>query len=619
VETCADCQQALEELTGTAAPRTVAEGPGQEESGADFLRRLEQEPQPCALPSPGEKQPPGRRDAALPKHLLPGEPTAEEQGAGLPGRRAVRVAFLPAASPQTADEVPALLRKRLRIAFLIAAVALGSSLPLTLVNIAWMGSSAPGVVWQSFALFGVLTCIALAMAVLLLGKRPLSLGQLRAIELVMVGMGVVYCVWKQSSYLESTVFLTGLQSKAWPLLASYHSLPWFALLAMYGLFVPTTWRRCAVVVAVLALCPFVVLAVDLTQPRWQSESRHLVPYLTILGSWVAVGAGVAVYGSHHIAVLQQEASAARRLGQYRLQRRLGAGGMGEVYLAEHALLRRPCAVKLIRPERAGDPATLKRFEREVQAMAALTHPNTAEVYDYGHAADGTFYYVMEYLPGLSLEELVARHGPLLPERAVHLLRQVCAALHEAHAAGLVHRDVKPGNVLVCERGGLADVAKLLDFGLVRGHGLDSDAQKLTRQGAIAGTPAYMSPEQAAGREDVDGRTDIYSLGAVAYFLLTGQPPFVRQTAVQTLAAHLGEPVVAPDRLRPEVPADLQAVMLRCLEKEPARRFQEAESLEKALGQCGCAGRWTQQQAAAWWRAATASPRQKTQAPAERVS
>jgi serine/threonine-protein kinase len=256
-----------------------------------------------------------------------------------------------------------------------------------------------------------------------------------------------------------------------------------------------------------------------------------------------------------------------------------------VYLAEHSLLRRPCAIKLIRPERAGDPATLKRFEREVQAMAALTHPNTAEVYDYGHAADGTFYYVMEYLPGPSLEELIKQHGPLPPERAVHLLRQVCAALQEAHAAGLVHRDVKPGNVLVCERGGLADVAKLLDFGLVRGHGLDSDDAKLTQQGAIAGTPAYMSPEQAAGREDVDGRSDIYSLGAVAYFLLTGQPPFVRGSAVQTLAAHLGEPVVPPDRLRADVPADLQAVVLRCLEKEPARRFARAADLAEALAGC----------------------------------
>src|SRR5262249_9540433 len=198
-------------------------------------------------------------------------------------------------------------------------------------------------------------------------------------------------------------------------------------------------------------------------------------------------------------------------------------------------------------------------EREVQATATLSHPNTVEIFDYGHAEDGTFYYVMEYLPGLTLEQLVQRHGPLPPARSVHLLRQVCGALSEAHAAGLIHRDVKPGNVLVCERGGVHDVAKLLDFGLVRSPRLGQGGQTVTGEGMIAGTPAYMSPEQAAGRTDVDARSDLYGLGAVAYFLLTGRPPFVRDSAVQTLAAHLGEPVVAPDRHQPDVPADLQAV------------------------------------------------------------
>jgi len=223
---------------------------------------------------------------------------------------------------------------------------------------------------------------------------------------------------------------------------------------------------------------------------------------------------------------------------------------------------------------------------------------------------------MEYLPGLSLEELVARHGPLPPERAVHLLRQVCAALQEAHAAGLIHRDIKPGNVLVCRRGGQHDVAKLLDFGLVRGHGLDGDGQKLTQQGAIAGTPAYMSPEQAAGKEAVDARSDLYSLGAVAYFLLTGQPPFVRGTAVQTLAAHLGEAVVAPDRHRADVPADLQAAILRCLEKEPARRFPSAGDLDEALTRCRDANSWTRERAADWWRAREQTEQSDGRQPAE---
>jgi serine/threonine-protein kinase len=242
-----------------------------------------------------------------------------------------------------------------------------------------------------------------------------------------------------------------------------------------------------------------------------------------------------------------------------------------------------------------------------------------EVFDYGHAADGTFYYVMEYLPGLSLEELVNRHGPLPPARLVHLLRQMCGALQEAHAASLVHRDIKPSNIIVSQRGGQCDVAKLLDFGLVRTHSLNQDGQQLTQEGALAGTPAYMSPEQAAGQGDLDGRSDLYSLGAVAYFLLTGQPPFVRNTAVQTLAAHLGEPVVAPDQHRPDVPADLQAVLLRCLEKVPARRFPDAESLERALSHCGCAGQWTREEAAAWWRAAVTEHQPEVQQPVECIS
>src|SRR5262249_54069316 len=184
-----------------------------------------------------------------------------------------------------------------------------------------------------------------------------------------------------------------------------------------------------------------------------------------------------------------------QLGQYRLRRKLGSGGMGEVYLAEHLLLRRPCAVKLIRPDQAGDPNNLRRFESEVRAMATLTHWNTVEIFDYGHAEDGTFYYVMEYLPGKTLEALVEKHGALPPGRAVHFLRQVCRALREAHGIGLLHRDIKPSNVLACERGGVHDVAKLLDFGLVHKTGLGKEAQKLTVVGSVGGSRPYSDAAQ----------------------------------------------------------------------------------------------------------------------------
>jgi len=309
-----------------------------------------------------------------------------------------------------------------------------------------------------------------------------------------------------------------------------------------------------------------------------------------------------VYGAYRVEILRQKAIEARKLGQYLLKQRLGAGGMGEVHLAEHVLLRRPCAIKLIRPERAGDPTNLLRFEREVQTTATLTHPNTVQIFDYGHADDGTFYYVMEYLAGLTLEQLVRQHGPLPEARAVHFLRQLCGALREAHAVGLIHRDIKPGNVMVCERGGVHDVAKLLDFGLVLPQGVGQDGERLTQEGAIAGTPAYVSPEQAGGRQDLNAPSDIYSVGCLAYFLLTGQPPFAGRPAVRMLAAHMYEPPTPLTSRRPEVTEELQAVVLRCLAKEPGERFASAPDLETALAACPMAGRWTDQAAAAWWRA-----------------
>ncbi len=310
---------------------------------------------------------------------------------------------------------------------------------------------------------------------------------------------------------------------------------------------------------------------------------HLLP----MAIYLAIAVAIAAYGTHRIQLLRQEVDQARKLGQYQLKQLLGRGGMGEVYLAEHLLLKQPCAIKLIRPERAGDAATLRRFEREVQATARLKHWNTVQIYDYGHAADGTFYYVMEYLPGLTLEELVKQHGPLPPGRAVHLLQQACLALREAHGLGMIHRDIKPANIMLCERGGAHDVVKLLDFGLVKTVGLGKE-ETLTQEGALTGTPAYMSPEQASGSERLDCRSDIYSLGGVAYFLLTGQPPFVRDRPIQLILAHAHEPVRPLTDLRAEVPADLQAVVLRCLEKDPAKRFADVSSLQEALAGCTCA-------------------------------
>src|SRR6516225_9705427 len=315
---------------------------------------------------------------------------------------------------------------------------------------------------------------------------------------------------------------------------------------------------------------------------------------------MVVAAAAAVFGTHLINTLRREAFEARQLGQYRLLEPLGQGGMGEVYLAEHRMLKRPCAIKLIRPEQAGNPKVLARFEREVQMTARLSHWNTVEIYDYGRTDDGTFYYVMEHLPGLSLEALVERHGPLPAERVVHLLRQVCQALREAHAVGLIHRDIKPGNVFVAQRGGLYDVVKLLDFGLVKPVAEFGPA-RLTQEGSISGTPLFMSPEQARGQDDLDARSDIYSLGAVAYALLTGRPPFQGANPMEVIIAHVRDEVVRPSQHQADVPADLEQVILRCLAKCPQDRFQDVDSLEQALAECAAADQWTQSQAARWWQ------------------
>jgi serine/threonine-protein kinase len=306
------------------------------------------------------------------------------------------------------------------------------------------------------------------------------------------------------------------------------------------------------------------------------------------------------FGARATSRLRRQFPDARQLGQYRVRQLIGAGAMGEVYLAEHQLLKRPCALKLIRPDSVGDPKALARFEREVRLTATLSHPNTVEIYDYGRTSDGAYYYIMEYLPGLSLEELVERHGPLPPGRAVYLLRQVCQAVREAHAVGLIHRDIKPSNIIAARRGGLDDVAKLLDFGLAR-PAATAPAAELSAEGQILGTPLFMSPEQARGDRELDQRSDVYSLGAVAYHLLTGRPPFSGAGGMAVLVAHARDPVVPPSLIRTGIPEDLERVVLRCLAKNAADRFADAEGLERALGECACSGDWDRDRAARWWR------------------
>ena len=290
---------------------------------------------------------------------------------------------------------------------------------------------------------------------------------------------------------------------------------------------------------------------------------------------------------------------AQRLGQYLLGEKIGEGGMGAVYRAHHALLRRPTALKLILPERVGKQA-LARFEREVQLTALLTHPNTVSIFDYGHTPDGIFYYAMEYLDGVDLEQLVKDFGPLPPERVVHVLVQVAGALAEAHEVGLVHRDVKPANIILCQRGRLYDTAKIVDFGLVK------DLRKLGEPGlsqvdSVIGTPLYLAPEALISPDKVDARADIYALGAVAYYLLTGTPVFAGTTAMEVCAQHLHNAPESPSlRVGRHFPERLEHLLLQCLAKKPEERPQSAAELGEHGAELGV-GPWTQAQARAWWR------------------
>lgn len=500
-------------------------------------------------------------------------------------------------------EIRDLLRRRLQVIVLVALIANAFVNLLRLVRLEKPLLTHENI-WQVWVPAAVNLAVLLVLAAVLWRKHIYTLVQLRWLEAITFGIATLY-------FLNDTYFPLFVGHGGY-LLAYAHRSPqeiiavsrlasilWVLLIIGYGTFIPNTGRRCAAVTLGMALsCLGLVTLAGMLHPA--IPRKLLVLFLADMTLWLGCAVAIAVYGSQKISALRQEAFAARKLGQYELKQRLGQGGMGEVYLAEHALLKRPCAVKVIRPDQAGNPSTLQRFLREVQVTATLTHPNTVQIFDYGQADDGTVFYAMEYLPGMNLQGLVEQYGPLDPRRAVHILSQLCDALAEAHAVGLIHRDIKPSNVILCSRGGLYDVAKLLDFGLVRLQVADPNLTGATEPGLVFGTPAYISPEQALGNRELDARSDIYSLGALAWFLALGEPPFVRDSVVQTLAAHINEPVPSVCSRRPEFPEDLADIVQRCLAKNPANRFPNVTSLQQALAQFSAERAWTQVEAVAWW-------------------
>ncbi len=362
-----------------------------------------------------------------------------------------------------------------------------------------------------------------------------------------------------------------------------------------GLATPDHWRSGLRMLGPTAVAyPVAILGAAALSPTIAHRLGTEVHVLALLVDLTVLFMGTAlmVASGHAFWALRRELFEARRLGGYRLKSRIAVGGMGEVWRAWHGALKRDVAIKILRLDLT-EAAAAARFEREAAATAALSHPNTVRVLDYGITDDGLSFFAMELLDGITLQELVEREGPLPPARVVHLLAQASAALAEAHRHGIIHRDIKPSNLLVTTTGGVPDFVKLIDFGIARRPRNLEDAT-LTRQDMVVGTPAYMAPEQAVGGT-AEAPTDVYALGAVAYFALAGYPVFAGATPEVVLGAHLRElPIRVALRATQAVPEDLDQLVMRCLAKDPRDRFSDAGALAEALAMSSLAGRWRPQ-------------------------
>jgi serine/threonine-protein kinase len=493
-----------------------------------------------------------------------------------------------------AGETRVLRRHRLAATALLLAVAYAV---LVVWHVAYEAPYGP-LAWTLISARLVLSAL---VAALLFSPIRLSPTKVRALEVTLFGgLTVVVMI---SQYVINLSMIRDHDAIGMVAFMKNGVIQMVILMLLYGTFIPNSPKTVAWVVLAMALAPLFSVAALTEHPdvAHLADEFRRAEYTGSNALFLLTAAAMAVCGSLLLNGMRIELHQARKYGQYRLVRKLGEGGMGEVYLAEHQLLKRPCALKLIKPEAGADPIALARFEREVQSAARLSHPNTIEIFDYGHTDDGTFYYVMEYLRGMSLSELVRRDGPLPPGRVIFLFRQVCSGLAEAHRLGLVHRDLKPGNVFLAVRGGEADVAKVLDFGLVK-LTRDPGAVELSSDMTVSGTPMYMAPEQAIGDRSLDARADIYALGAMMYFALTGQPPFSGDSPFAIMMAQARDPVVPPSQVRPGIPADLEQVILRCLAKKPSERYPSVKALGDALAACAATAEWGPNRAEAWWAA-----------------
>lgn len=483
-------------------------------------------------------------------------------------------------------------------------------------------SRAPDIRKETVRRLGAL-CLALGVVklvsmplMLLVGEFPLTaLDYALGVVFVALSFGLYYLIRAERlspsvllnlgyAYAVVSAFVLGVVTNRLPapdpLSAAWSPVAVWAVIFVVVVPAPA-WKSAAVAI--------VIVAMDLLSLLLLVAGGQVEPPSLRAGSFVPHLSAVvlAALVSRIVHRLGVQVSEAREMGSYQLEKLLGRGGMGEVWRARHRLLARPAAIKVVHPEvlggdARGQHASLKRFEREAQATALLRNPHTIHLYDFGMADDGTFYYVMELLEGFDARTIVERFGPVTAERAICFLEQICDSLGEAHDVGFVHRDIKPGNVYVCRYGRHVDFIKVLDFGLVKSRGDgESEDVMLTAEDVVSGTPGYMAPEQIMGKRPLDARVDIYALGCLAYWLVTGELVFPGDTVMDTMVQHVRErPVPPSQRTELDIPESLENVILRCLEKDPNERPGNCDELSELLRNCEVDAAWTQERAREWW-------------------
>ena len=405
-------------------------------------------------------------------------------------------------------------------------------------------------------------------------------------------------------YVQLTAALTQSRPEVGPPLALTGIV---LLIVVRAALVPSSMKR-TVIIGLASLSAFFIGI----QQHAAELADHIIEGQVFMGIVFLMATAVT---SRVIHQLRRQVRDMTKLGQYTLGEKLGEGGMGAVYRGQHAMLRREAAIKVVKsPEGEGEAAAERhrqaqqRFEREAQVTAGLKSAHTVQLYDFGMTEDGAFYYVMELLHGLSLERAVKQYGPMPAARVVYILRQVCDSLAEAHAVGLIHRDIKPANLLLCRHGVRYDFMKVLDFGLVAlTADTTRDETKLTHDGVVAGTPAYIAPEMVTESSPLDHRADLYALGAVAYWLLTGDTVFHGRSAMAMMLAHVNETPTPPSELVDAVPPALEALILQCLSKRPEDRPESAAALSDALLTALDGPPWTPAQAEGWWQVHAPDP------------